>query len=758
MAILQFASSHRCQRLLLLVVGCLCASVSIASAAQYHVNTVSDLPDLDTTDGLCLTARGSCSLRAAVMQSWASGGGSDEIEVPAGIYLLTGWQEDEGKTGDLDFTSRLGHAKSIRIRGAGPPAWLCGGVCAPDVPSAFTIIVAPTRGAGDRAFDIGAGATVYIQDLGIVGGDLRAPWPTVPNCRERDGLLGQREWDCDSGGAIRSRGQLYLRNVAIANNAARIGGAIHSMNSLTLYRVAVTGNHAYSRLTHPGDWQPWFCGGGILHQHGRLDISDSIIDGNTSTAGGGGICTFDDTEIRRTTISRNRSRDLSLHGGGGGGIQARLATDAGATLAMSDSIVRDNVVQDGSGGGISLHGIGELHNVRIERNRTVASSTSPRVQANGGGIAVGADERGSALPAERSRALRASNLTVADNQSQGVGAGMFLGPLGAYRLTEITGATISNNRSARAGGGVYVLSHDVALTNVTISGNSTIPSVGAATSNSGAGLHLAYSVARLVHTTIAFNETHGAIGAGLFAWNSKVAMRGNLFFQNRGLDGCFADLSEFTSYLGNLADGDGCPSDQPVGLVAWRAGLDPVLRDNGGPTKTHALLEGSIAIDAAVGGCLDANGGTLAVDQRGVSRPMGAECDAGAYERFRLNLVLWQQLLGVFRQSMLFMLDDARLILAEMKQENDREVSTAEDLLRELELASHKVAALGTRSAPPPAIDLADIAVHLSRVEQVRLSFSEQSRGRRAVYWKTLGQLGARAAEQLDQLKTTDGQ
>jgi hypothetical protein len=50
------------------------------------------------------------------------------------------------------------------------------------------------------------------------------------------------------------------------------------------------------------------------------------------------------------------------------------------------------------------------------------------------------------------------------------------------------------------------------------------------------------------------------------------------------------------------------------------------LQDNGGPTDTFALLAGSAAVDAATApGC-------LAVDQRGVPRPVGGACDAGAFE------------------------------------------------------------------------------------------------------------------------------
>jgi len=71
--------------------------------------------------------------------------------------------------------------------------------------------------------------------------------------------------------------------------------------------------------------------------------------------------------------------------------------------------------------------------------------------------------------------------------------------------------------------------------------------------------------------------------------------------------------------------------------------LDPKLGplvDNGGPTKTHALLFGSPAIDAGnPQGCTDPQGAILATDQRGYARAAGIiigsgspRCDIGAYE------------------------------------------------------------------------------------------------------------------------------
>jgi len=65
-------------------------------------------------------------------------------------------------------------------------------------------------------------------------------------------------------------------------------------------------------------------------------------------------------------------------------------------------------------------------------------------------------------------------------------------------------------------------------------------------------------------------------------------------------------------------------------------GRDPLLAkklaNNGGPTKTIALLKDSPAINAipkGESGCAT----EITSDQRGVSRPQGSGCEIGAYEK-----------------------------------------------------------------------------------------------------------------------------
>jgi hypothetical protein len=93
-----------------------------------------------------------------------------------------------------------------------------------------------------------------------------------------------------------------------------------------------------------------------------------------------------------------------------------------------------------------------------------------------------------------------------------------------------------------------------------------------------------------------------------------------------------------TSGGGNLeSPGDTCGFDQPTDLVNVSAEdlkLGP-LADNGGPTMTHALLPGSVAINRIPEvDCVDAEGEPLTTDQRGEPRPEtgGTMCDVGAFE------------------------------------------------------------------------------------------------------------------------------
>lgn len=193
---------------------------------------------------------------------------------------------------------------------------------------------------------------------------------------------------------------------------------------------------------------------------------------------------------------------------------------------------------------------------------------------------------------------------------------------GIYNTGELTilASTLSGNftqgpASSHFGGGIYN-EGTMAVTNTTISNNY---GQGGGIANYGSGT--------LTNVTIAGNYTEeGDIDGGIYN-NGLLTLTHTIVANNEGGD-C---LGVVTSSARSL-DSDGtCGLDGAGDL----SGVDPMLgelADNGGPTMTQALPEGSPAIDA---GDDDACPET---DQRGAPRPVDGDgdtiavCDIGAYE------------------------------------------------------------------------------------------------------------------------------
>jgi hypothetical protein len=161
----------------------------------------------------------------------------------------------------------------------------------------------------------------------------------------------------------------------------------------------------------------------------------------------------------------------------------------------------------------------------------------------------------------------------------------------------------------------------LSLINGTVSGN--------AVQGDGGGIFVLVGTVEFTNTTMAYND---AASGGAVAYSDVPVTRevrsSNTILSNNTPSNCAQPL---TSLGHNLEDADTCGLTEPGDVTS----ADPLLlppADNGGPTFTHALLEGSPAIDAgATGGCPD-------YDQRGAPRPFdgdgvnGPACDTGAYE------------------------------------------------------------------------------------------------------------------------------
>src|SRR5262245_23280714 len=109
-------------RIALLLVGWLATTTAPARAATFTVDATADEADATPGDGVCASATGHCTLRAAVQEANATPG-TDAVALPAGTFRLSrvGADEDAALTGDLDVT------ESLDVAGAGPDATVIDG-------------------------------------------------------------------------------------------------------------------------------------------------------------------------------------------------------------------------------------------------------------------------------------------------------------------------------------------------------------------------------------------------------------------------------------------------------------------------------------------------------------------------------------------------------------------------------------------------------------------------------------------------------
>jgi hypothetical protein len=168
----------------------------------------------------------------------------------------------------------------------------------------------------------------------------------------------------------------------------------------------------------------------------------------------------------------------------------------------------------------------------------------------------------------------------------------------------------------------------------------------AVTGNTGLGIHN-LGTAMLTQNTLSGNYTGIFNGGTATLIQSTVSGNSYAGIDNSGagtltLSNTLVDDNCLGAVVSNgyniESPGDTCGFDQTgdqPGVTAEALALEP-LADNGGPTMTHALLPGSVAIDQIPeADCVDADGQPLTTDQRGEPRPETGStmCDVGALER-----------------------------------------------------------------------------------------------------------------------------
>jgi len=251
---------------------------------------------------------------------------------------------------------------------------------------------------------------------------------------------------------------------------------------------------------------------------------------------------------------------------------------------------------------------------------TISSST---VSENTGGLGGGILNIGSAPPAS----LAIVDSTVSGNRSSQAGGGIAsLAPL------TLTNTTVSDNEVREGNGGGIWSENTLSLTNCTVSGNRALGDCSPYVGNGG-GIHVFYGDGLTITGTTLSGNYAANTGSGVHARGKAMLIFADTLV-NDDCSSAFGAEVDWVSLSGNLeSPGDTCGFDQEgdqanVSVEDLKLGE---LADNGGPTLTHALLPGSVAIGVIPAeACLDADGGPLTTDQRG--EPRDSMCDVGAFE------------------------------------------------------------------------------------------------------------------------------
>ncbi|MET0646463.1 MAG: cadherin-like domain-containing protein [Pyrinomonadaceae bacterium] len=226
------------------------------------------------------------------------------------------------------------------------------------------------------------------------------------------------------------------------------------------------------------------------------------------------------------------------------------------------------------------------------------------------------------------------NIHVTNGNANPGGGGIYV----TSATLNLNGVTVSNCHTGSGdGGGIFADDSTLNITNSTISGNTNVLI--------GAGMAVNGGTTNITNSTITANHNQTGLAGGINA-GGTVNLRSSIIAGNTNdsivdtspnLTGNITSLGyNVIGSLGtppNHATFAAQPTDQ-VGVTDAQVNLGP-LAANGGPTPTHALLPGSVAIDKGH------SSGALA-DQRGLTRPCdlaavanaagGDGSDSGAFE------------------------------------------------------------------------------------------------------------------------------
>lgn len=392
------------------------------------------------------------------------------------------------------------------------------------------------------------------------------------------------------GGILSSESTLTLNDVVLFANTASTGGGLGNVGGdarVTLNNSTVSSNSpgginnntgfltlnntiVYNNLAR----------GGIENSGGIVNVNNSSIYSNSANSGGGGISSNNLLNVTNSSIFSNTAGA----GQAGGGIYTSYI------LTITNSQVYSNVATDGGG----IYNFGGTVNI-------ISSTFRSNIASDGGAIYSNLNLSGQNSVTVLNGTI--SNNTASGANPHGVGGGVVTGT--SFTMTNVT---VSGN-SARIAGGLWMspgVTQTITLDNVTVARNNASESNGGYY-NGGSGTN------RIQNSIIAGNA--GNIASPDCGGGTLTSQGYNIIGNNNGCT--------FSSTTGDQVGTSGSPIDAKLGP----------LSNIGGPTAVHPLLSGSPAINTGNPGASDGIGNHCqSTDQRGVIRPISAQCDIGAFE------------------------------------------------------------------------------------------------------------------------------
>lgn len=230
------------------------------------------------------------------------------------------------------------------------------------------------------------------------------------------------------GGAIVAygAGDITLDSTTVMNNNAGVGGGLYSLG------IAVSDTHITLRNNTKFTGNTAASGAGIylVRSSGNnilLELTDSAIDNNTASSGGGGIFAYDGAQINANKASFNGNKAANGAGMYLYGLNNKVMAE------LTDSFIDNNIASDWGGGIFAYNG------AEVKANNT---SISNNKGGNAGGLLVWNNS---------SAELSNGSKVIGNTATNGNGGGVYA----INGTVTATDCDIIHNTATGNGGGIY---------------------------------------------------------------------------------------------------------------------------------------------------------------------------------------------------------------------------------------------------------------------------------------------------------------